>query len=214
MFRDVAQHIDECGPDLARRGEPPRVIAITPATPVPFARPVHRLGDANHQALHPTHEECRRVRFDQQVHVVLLDAELQHTKAGGRRGGQGRAHRTEHLRAAERRHTGCCTQGDVHRAVPIVRLPRAMGNTPSAGNGRAARTAPRATPGAKDESRLPGARHLESGIYYSILAPMSISPLIEARGATARAGAAQRLVRAQAMHPQAIRPLARTREEA
>jgi len=72
MLREILQNVHERDPDLAGRRELPRVIPVAPHAAVATARPVHRLGDANHEALHAADEAGRRVGFDHQVDVVLL----------------------------------------------------------------------------------------------------------------------------------------------
>jgi hypothetical protein len=52
---------------------------------------VDGFGDANSEPLEPARESCGRVRFDEQVQVIALDAEVDDAEASAGRRGQGAA---------------------------------------------------------------------------------------------------------------------------
>ncbi len=82
----VLQHVDQRVPDLPRRAEQPRVVAIAPHCPAPPENPVHGLRHPHSEPLAPPGEARRALRLDEEMQVIRLDAEVQHPERppGGR----------------------------------------------------------------------------------------------------------------------------------
>jgi hypothetical protein len=91
MLAPIVEHVDERIAYFARRAEQASVEAIRPHATMACERGVDGLGDANGESLDPTRESRGRVRFDEQVDVVVLNAELENAKTLTGRGGQGAA---------------------------------------------------------------------------------------------------------------------------
>jgi hypothetical protein len=98
----------------------PGVEAIRPHAPVTAARAVHSLGDADRQSLDPSREPHGRIRLDQQVHVVALDAEVDDPEAVAARGEQGRTYRSEDATLSKRRKSRRRPQRHVRGTAPIM----------------------------------------------------------------------------------------------
>ena len=81
MLAQIVEHVDERIAYFARCSEQPSVEAIRPHATTARERGVDGLGHANGESLDPTRESRGRVRFDEQVHVVVLNAELDHAKS-------------------------------------------------------------------------------------------------------------------------------------
>jgi hypothetical protein len=88
MLAPVVEHVDERIAYLARRAEQPGVEAIRPHSTAAPERAVDGLGDANGETLNATSETRGRVRFNEQMHVIALDAELENPEPVAARGGQ------------------------------------------------------------------------------------------------------------------------------
>jgi hypothetical protein len=129
---------------------------------------------ADCQPLDTTDESRRPVCFDQEMHMVDLDAKLEEAKARSGRCGQGRTHDCEKAPFAEGWDAGLRTQRHVNRAADFVGGPPAMWHRAASRPRWTAGTTTRPAPGSEGEIELPCApRHLEWGRYYTKLARMS-----------------------------------------
>jgi len=86
MLPEVVEHVHEGRADLARRSEKSRVIPVAPDTSATTEGSIHRLGDADGEALHAAREQCRAVGFRDEVQMICLDAEGHDAEARRARG--------------------------------------------------------------------------------------------------------------------------------
>jgi hypothetical protein len=91
MLPPIVEHVDEGVAYFARRTEEPGVEAVCPDSSVATEHAVDCLGDADGEPLESARESYGRVRFDQQVQVIALDAEVDDAEASAGRRAQGAA---------------------------------------------------------------------------------------------------------------------------
>jgi len=82
MLSPILEDVDERTTDLARCLERARMISVVPYLPTPPERAIDRLGDPDGEALN-TAPESARLRLDEEVDVVALDAEVEQPKGFG-----------------------------------------------------------------------------------------------------------------------------------
>ena len=76
MLPPVLKHVDERVSDLARRPQRSRMEPISPESTAPAEHAVHAFGDPDSKPLNAAREAIRIRRFDDKVHVITLDGEL------------------------------------------------------------------------------------------------------------------------------------------
>jgi len=121
MFPPIVEDIDEGVPNFARGRKGARVVAVTPDRSVPPEGPIHRLRDANGEALEATRERRLRVRLQQQVQMIRLRRGVQDAEAPIGRCGQCVTNRCEEPLAAQRRHALTQPQRRVDGAAGVMR---------------------------------------------------------------------------------------------
>ena len=80
MPRCIQQHVADRIPDLARRPQDPRVVAIRQQPPTPPKHTPHRPGHPPAQTLHPPTERVLILRLDDKVRVVPQERVVHHPK--------------------------------------------------------------------------------------------------------------------------------------
>src|SRR5258706_3525659 len=134
MLPPVVEDVDERVAHLAWRTKEPGMEAIRPDASVATKRAVDGLGDTDGESLKPARESYGRVRFDEQVQMVPLDAEVNDVETHAARGRQGAADGRKRPVLAKGRKAGGCAQRHLCRAAVVVG--RAAGRRPrSAGPG-------------------------------------------------------------------------------
>ena len=88
VFLHVGQNVHERVPDLPRCREHPCVVAIAPYGASSAERAIAGLRCADRQTLDAAREPLRLVRFDEKMHMVALDGEVQETEHATRRCGE------------------------------------------------------------------------------------------------------------------------------
>jgi len=121
VLAGVVQHISQRPPELRALHDGEREVAVgedvaDSATP----EAIERLRDADHQALHAAGELAAVVGLDDQVQVVLLDAELDQAEAGlGLAGAEGALEDSVGLRRAQPRQPVADPEHDVRGAADV-----------------------------------------------------------------------------------------------
>jgi hypothetical protein len=86
VLEPVLEHVHQCSADLARRPEPPCVVAIGPDCAASPEDAVHGLRQPDREPLAAPGEARPALGFDDQVDVIGLDAELQQPEGPSGRG--------------------------------------------------------------------------------------------------------------------------------
>ena len=133
MFSPIGEHVHERVTHLARRSQHAGVIAVRPHRSVPAERPIDGACNANGEALYAASELRCSLRFDEEMHVVRLHAELDDAEAVVGRRRESPTHDAEHPAIAQARDGANGTQGHVHRTTRIVRCASAMHHRASTG---------------------------------------------------------------------------------
>jgi hypothetical protein len=105
VLPEISEHLNQGISHLARRGERAAVPALGKQRPAARQKVVHLASDTDHEPAHATRQSALVPRFDQQVDMVALDGEVNHTKPSRftLSSAQNReAHRREDMLAAER----------------------------------------------------------------------------------------------------------------
>jgi hypothetical protein len=89
VLAPVVEHVDQRVPHFARRPEHPRVISVSPNRAATVEGSVHSLGNPDGETLKAAAKTRRTIRFDEQVHVIALDAELKEPERFRRGGDEG-----------------------------------------------------------------------------------------------------------------------------
>jgi hypothetical protein len=76
MLPEVVEDVDQRVPHLARRPQKPRMVPIRPNPTMTAQRAIHRLRHTHREAAHTTIEPRRRIRLQQQMDMISLNAEL------------------------------------------------------------------------------------------------------------------------------------------
>src|SRR5689334_12396611 len=121
------------------------MIPVGPHLPASAERAIDRLGNSDRETLN-TAPESARLRLDEEMDVVVLDAEVEHPKRFGRRLAEAGADGTEDVTAPERRNFHARSKGDVHRPPTIVSRTPSMKNVPPTRGRRSPRPVTSATP--------------------------------------------------------------------
>jgi hypothetical protein len=163
VFAEVEQDVDQRAADLARCGEEVRVEPVLPDAPAAPARPVDRTRTPHGQPLHTARERQRAVRFDDEVHVVRLHREMQHTKEAATGRPQRPPQPTEHPRRPQRRNIPPRPKRHMHRMPRHMPRPRAMSRPWPCLDRLPPRPPPRPAPGSRQGqgqlSTAPGRCH-------------------------------------------------------
>jgi len=142
------------------------VVAIGPDAALAAGGAVDGAGAADGQALEAADERLAGVALDDQVHVVHLDAEVNHPEFVAAGGSEGLAHGGVDGPRAKVRDSGAGAEGHVTGMPGIVGGASVVGHAGAAGSGFATGAAAFSAPGARggelELSRGAGARH-ESG---------------------------------------------------
>src|SRR5262245_50225774 len=96
VLTEVLENIHQAMTHLTRRGEPARVIPLAPDRAAATKHAVDRLGRANREPLAAARQGARVVRFDEQMQVIRLHAELKYPEARARGRGERAANGFEH----------------------------------------------------------------------------------------------------------------------
>ena len=164
VLLEIVQHVDERVAHFTRRPQQPGVVSVPPHRAAAPAEPVHEAGYPDGQPAHTTLEPRRPIRFDQQVQMILLDAELQNAKARRRARAKRGLDRHEKALAPERGDIDRGAERHVGRTARVVRSAATMRHVAPPGIRLPTRAVAPATPGLRSKlelSRLP--LHLEFG---------------------------------------------------
>jgi hypothetical protein len=77
MFPPILQDVDESVPDLTRRAEHPRVVAVSPHATASAEDAIHRLRESNCEALEPSGQRTAILRLDEEVNMIALYREME-----------------------------------------------------------------------------------------------------------------------------------------
>lgn len=109
------------------------MVALAPDGPAAARAAVDGTRAANSEALQPTAECLRSIRFDDEVEVVGLDGEMEQTERAVARGGERLAQFLENRGGAERRNSTSSTERGMNGKAHVV-----LGSTRMRGAGSAA----------------------------------------------------------------------------
>ena len=118
MLASVVQDVDQGIPYFARRPERASVVAIAPDPSMSTEGAIDRLRQTDHQALDAARESCGVVRFDEQVHVVVLHAVVKKPQIA--HGREGLTDRPEDAPVAQGRQAAGRAKGEVCGTATIV----------------------------------------------------------------------------------------------
>lgn len=102
------------------------MIARSPHTTVTPELPVHRFGEANREPLQPSTEAEWPIGLDEQMHVIALQAEVEHAKVFAIRRAERALENLGESIIPEGRNVDTRTQRDMGRTMTIVRGPATM----------------------------------------------------------------------------------------
>jgi hypothetical protein len=128
--------------------------SVGPDPTSPPQRSIDCLRNTYRQPLHAGAESARIVRFDEQMNVIGLHAELQEAKPGGGRSRQGSSHHAEYGVAAQRAELRSRPQRDVRWAPRNMPRPRTMRDCASPRARLSARAGTKAPPRSRSEHEL------------------------------------------------------------
>jgi hypothetical protein len=154
MLPPVVEHVDERVAHLAWSTKEPGVKTIHPDASVATERTVDGFGDADGESLEPAGESHGRVRFDEQVQMVPLDAEVNNAETHAARGRQGATDGHKRPILAKRRKAGDRAQRHVCRTTTVVGRAAVMRHIATAGGGLAPGAASATSPGPDRELQL------------------------------------------------------------
>jgi hypothetical protein len=95
------QHVHQGVTHLARRAERPPVMPVGPDSPAFADDSIDRFRDADRETLEAAPKRGGTVGFDEQMHVVGLDAVVKQAEPFLRRAGERGSHRLEDVAAAK-----------------------------------------------------------------------------------------------------------------
>ena len=171
----VLEDVDDRIPDFARSRKSARMVTVRPDPSATTERAIDRLRNANGESL-KTAAQCHRiVRFDEQVDVIPLHAEVQEAKSSSGNSDERCSYGTEDVVTPQHRQIPTGAERHVDWAVAIVRSRSSVRDTPSPASGLASGTFSPAAPGWwRGQLQLSSSTpHVESGTYYTKLASMS-----------------------------------------
>ncbi len=146
VLPEVEQHVDHSDPHLARGGEPARVVPIRPDGARAACGAVDGPRAADGQPLKAAPERQGDVRFDEQVHVIGLDREVNHPKRAAARRRERGAQLGKHRGGPERRDVFVAAERDVDGVSHVVLGPSSVRDTGATAGGLAAGAATTAAP--------------------------------------------------------------------
>src|SRR2546425_115236 len=148
MLAAVHQYVDQHVAHRSRGGERPGMISIPPDGTPPIERAVHRPRHADGQAPEAAAERQRIIRLDDQMQVIVLDAEVQEAEVTVGHRSEGAADGREDSAGPQAADGRPRTERDVHGVRADVRGPRTMRDTRAAAwGGLPSGPRPTATPG-------------------------------------------------------------------
>lgn len=147
MLPAVLQDVNERMTDLPRCREGAGMVPIAPHLSVAAKGAIDCLRHANGEALDAATQSRVSVRFDEDVDMIALHAELQKPEARVRCLGERLSYRRENCVVPQRRQTRACSQGDVDGGTTVVHGPPAMGHAMPSGRGLSSGAVPPPTPG-------------------------------------------------------------------
>ena len=121
VLSEVEQHVDHARARLPRRRERAGVIPIADHLPSAAEQSIDRQGQSDREPVHAAAGAARLISLDDEVTVILLDREMDHSKAIDRRPGDGTPERAEQSGGAKRRQPRRRSDGELHR-IPRVDL--------------------------------------------------------------------------------------------
>src|SRR3954453_442963 len=104
---------------VSRRRERSGMIPVADDLPLAAEDAIDRERQPDREPVHATARTARLVSLDDEVPVVLLDREVDHSKSIDGRPRYGAAERAEDAGRAKRRQAGRCSDGDLHRVARI-----------------------------------------------------------------------------------------------
>jgi hypothetical protein len=169
VFAEVEEDVRDRAPDLARRPQVSRVIAMRPYWAASVADAIDGLGATGGDAVQTSSERSRGVSLDDQMEVVDLDRKMKHAERRARCPPERNREGGEQTSSAERRDIGGGPQRDVNGTTRIVKGPGAVKGARPSRRPLAASAWSRTTPtrrnGQLELSRSWRAtRHLESAM--------------------------------------------------
>ncbi|HTE49673.1 MAG TPA: hypothetical protein VK698_02285 [Kofleriaceae bacterium] len=130
----VEDHVSERVPDLGRRPERARVVAVAKQPAAAAERAVEPTGQSNLEADHPAGQASRAASLDDEMQVIRLHAELDHAEVRAMPTGEDRrAHDPHRVMTAQRTDSVDHPQRDVLRKArrePLASLVRDPGPPP------------------------------------------------------------------------------------
>ena len=101
MLLEVHQDVDQRVTDRAWGGQRARVIAAVPHPPPASERPVHGAREPDRETPSSSGKRATVPRLGEQMHVVVLDREMNDPEISVPGGSDGAAHGGEHARGAK-----------------------------------------------------------------------------------------------------------------
>jgi hypothetical protein len=130
------------------------MVTIAPHPPRPLEDAIHRPGDANRNTARPARKGTPIVGFDQQMKMIGLHGEMNHSKRFARRLGQRVSHRAKHAGPAQAGQASHRAQREVHGVTPVVGRPRDVRYPGPRARRLATRAVTPSAPGSKGEFLL------------------------------------------------------------
>jgi hypothetical protein len=96
------------------------VVPVHPNTTASTKHAVDRLRDANRKALKAAPQVAVPIRLDEQMHVIVLNTEVEQPKLFGRGARERESYRPEDVLAAKRRETRGCPERHMDGTAAIV----------------------------------------------------------------------------------------------
>jgi hypothetical protein len=162
----IHQDVDEREAHLAWRAERSGVVSVPPDGAATAEGAVDRPRDADREAAEAVLERPGVVGLDDEMEMVVLNAELEKPEAAAGRRGESTSHRRKDSEGAEAVHSLRGPEGHMDRMSGGMGRAGTMGHaTAAARRGFAAGTGAAAAPGAgRGQGELQGPRHLDSAI--------------------------------------------------
>ena len=128
MLPEIGHHVHKRIAYFARRRQRSSVIPLAPHTAGPRERTVHGACDADGEPANPARERPSRIRFGDQMNVIVLDRKLNDPEILATGNGQGAAYVWEDTRRAQAADCLHSAQRHVDRLSGDVQRARAMRN--------------------------------------------------------------------------------------
>ena len=120
---------------------------IGPKFPVTVKHAIDALRDANCQPLDAAAKADVSIGFDEEMHVIALNAELEYPESIRGRSSESTSDGAEDVVPSEGREIAACPERCVGRAMTVVHCAAAVGNAPPAGRRLASGAVTPPTPG-------------------------------------------------------------------